>query len=187
MKRLALLTTLLLTLLSGLVMAEPPRAQANTAAPNLAAMPLMFIEQQPNRYQVAMGGQTMWLTHDSVWLSYTPSPESGEGRGEGRNIKLTFENANPQARLEPINRLETHVSYFIGNDPAKWQTDMPVYGGVRYHDLYPGQDLTITSEQGQLAWQWENTAAAVETGHALSLPQSTFSGNPVLKLYLTLN
>jgi hypothetical protein len=39
--------------------------------------------------------------------------------------------------------LETHVSYFIGADPEKWRADVPVWGGVRYHELYPGVDLVV--------------------------------------------
>jgi len=137
-----LLCTLLLTLMAS---SSQPIVQANPAAPNLAAMPLMFIEQQPNRYQVQLNGQSMWFTQDSMWLTT-----------KEENIKLTFQAANPQARIEPINKLETHLSYFKGNDPAKWQTDIPVYSGVRYHDLYPNTDLIITSEQGKLAWRMEN-------------------------------
>ena len=66
------------------------------------------------------------------------------------NIKLSFVGANPHPRIEPFDRLDTVVSYFIGNDPDKWRPDVPVWGGVRYVDLYPGVDLEITSEGGQM-------------------------------------
>ena len=66
------------------------------------------------------------------------------------NIKLSFVGANPHPRLEPFDRLDTVVSYFIGNEPEKWRPDVPVWGGVRYVDLYPGVDLEITSEGGQM-------------------------------------
>ena len=59
------------------------------------------------------------------------------------NLRLSFPGANPQPALEPFDRLDTHVSYFIGNDPAKWRADVPVWGGVRYVDLYPGVDLIV--------------------------------------------
>ena len=66
------------------------------------------------------------------------------------NIKLSFVGANPQPRIEPFDRLDTVVSYFLGNDPAQWRPDVPVWGGVRYVDLYPGVDLELTSEGGQM-------------------------------------
>ena len=59
------------------------------------------------------------------------------------NVRLSFLGANPHPVLEPFDRLDTHVSYFIGNDPAQWRPDVPVWGGVRYVDLYPGVDLVV--------------------------------------------
>jgi len=99
-----------------------------------------------------------------------PRPESGEGsrrvlipdngmanqnssEGEGQprkvvNLKLSFVGANPHPRLEPFNRLEAKVSYFLGDAPEKWYPDVPVWGGVRYVDLYPGIDLLIGKDEG---------------------------------------
>ncbi|TEU19650.1 MAG: hypothetical protein E3J21_03145, partial [Anaerolineales bacterium] len=77
----------------------------------------------------------------------SPSPHKGV------NLKLSFVGANPHPRLEPFNRLDTHVSYFVGRDPAKWRADVPVWGGVRYVDLYPGVDLEVTGDGGRWAWQ----------------------------------
>src|SRR5262249_8142277 len=33
------------------------------------------------------------------------------------------------------------VNYYIGNDPAQWHTDVPLYARVQYRDVYPGIDL----------------------------------------------
>ncbi len=59
------------------------------------------------------------------------------------HLKLTFPGSNPDVRIEPIELLTTTVSYFLGNDPDRWRPDVPVYGGVRYADLYPGVDLVL--------------------------------------------
>jgi pimeloyl-ACP methyl ester carboxylesterase len=132
------------------------------------------------RFQVRGGDKTIWLAEDGLWVTVAeppaqPSPASEgaphpasrppDGRrpaslavaepGESSevrsvNIRLSFSGANPHPRLEPFNRLETVVSYFIGNDPAQWRAAVPVWGGVRYRDLYPGIDLEITGEGGHL-------------------------------------
>ena len=81
------------------------------------------------------------------------------------NLRLSFPGASPHPRLEPFDRLETHVSYFIGADPEKWRADVPVWGGVRYRNLYPGLDLEITGENGQ--WQWKLVQNALSPGHSL--------------------
>ena len=81
-----------------------------------------------------------------------PSPLSFEERGEGPGergevpglaLKLTFPGANPDVQIEPLNPLTTTISYFLGNDPDQWRSAVPVYGGVRYVDLYPGVDLVL--------------------------------------------
>ena len=36
----------------------------------------------------------------------------------GLTLKLTFSGANPHPRIEPVERLDTKVSYFLGNDPV---------------------------------------------------------------------
>ena len=128
------------------------------------------------RFQVRGADKTIWLAEDGLWVTVVekpsspqpPSPNLGEGgeafpsprfgravEGErqpsqGVHLRLSFPGANPHPPLEPFNRLETHVSYFIGNDPEKWHANVPVWGGVRYKDLYPGIDLEITSENGRV-------------------------------------
>ena len=48
------------------------------------------------------------------------------------------------------------MSYFLGNDPAQWRPEVPVYGSVRYDELYPGIDLVLGGDQdGVLPWSLE--------------------------------
>jgi hypothetical protein len=157
--------------------ATEPAAKAITqpatsiqAAQAAAASGPLFIENvgqfDPQARFLVRGGQgNLFLADDALWLSFveqvqepvtpTLALEAKQAPGQekarkGVNLKLSFTGANPHPRLEPFNRLDTHVSYFIGDDPAKWRADVPVWGGVRYVDLYPGIDLEMTNEQGQL-------------------------------------
>ncbi len=83
----------------------------------------------------------------------TPSPESlNDGVTEGVNLKLSFEGANTDSSIIGFNRLETKVSFFIGNDPHNWRPDVPVWGGIRYLNIYDGYDLEITGDCGQWTW-----------------------------------
>jgi len=119
-------------------------------------------------FQVLGGDRTIWLAEDTIWVTVLethprPSPTSGREhfppltggarRDEPRrgvNLRLSFPGANPHPRIEPFDRLDTIVSYFIGNDPAKWHVAVPVWGGVRYINVYPGIDMEITGENGRL-------------------------------------
>jgi len=97
-------------------------------------------------FQVWGGGQTLWITSDAIWITLVEPRKPSEPREKGGlfsfreeekprkvvNIRISFPGANPNARLEPFGRLDTVVSYFIGNDPAKWRVAVPVWSGVRY-------------------------------------------------------
>jgi YVTN family beta-propeller protein len=149
--------------------------------------------EEATLFQTYNGPASFTLTEDALWFTIIDplpvetlelanaeridTPYTNEPH-QGVNLKLSFVNANPHPLIEPFNRLNTRVSYFTGSDPSNWQTDVPVWGGVRYVDLYPGIDLEITSEKGQLVQRLvrrdrlgakTNDAAQVETQDSVSL------------------
>ncbi len=160
--------TIILVALACIFIGRPGSAQPLAQAQ--ASPPLMFIENvgqfsaaaagETIRFQVRANQATLSLSDQALWFTLfaepnaeaqiqsTPSLDARPQRGV--NLKLNFPDANPQPGLEPFNRLDTHVSFFVGNDPANWHSDVPVWGGVRYIDLYPGVDLEISGENGQL-------------------------------------
>jgi RHS repeat-associated protein len=131
---------------------------------------LLFIENVGQfdsraRFLVRGGNGSLYLADDALWFTVLESVPIDELAIRGRvpdpvkemdqprrgvNLKLSFPGANPRPRLEPFNRLDTKVSYFTDDDPNKWRADVPVWGGVRYVDLYPGVDLEITGRNGRL-------------------------------------
>jgi len=159
--------------------AAPPPDRA-TIASRLNRAPLMFVANSGQfapglRFQVRRADETLWLAEDGLWITalgpdsspVTPNEtddtaetapvaiwEKGLGGKEPSrrvvNVKLSFVGSNPHPRLAPFSRLDTHVSYLFGNDPAKWRADVPAWGGVRYVDLYPGIDLELSGAGGQL-------------------------------------
>jgi len=173
MRRLTLLALILVLsmLLSPLLgprgsRASAPGFGASRAAPGSpvrssgrGAAPLAFIENvgqfsEGARFQAPHAGGTLWLAEDAIWLSVSgPAPAAGgQGESTGVNIKITFVGADARACLEPFDRLDTVVSYFMGDSPKGWHSDVPAWGGVRYAGLGPGLDLEITGEGGE--WDW---------------------------------
>ena len=67
-------------------------------------------------------------------------------------VQSGFPGANPHPTIEPFERLDTRVSYFLGSDPAGWRPDVPAWGGVRYRELYPGIDLELSA--ARRGWSW---------------------------------
>lgn len=49
---------------------------------------------------------------------------------------------------------EHRVNYFIGNDPAKWAGNIPVYQRLKYEELYPGIGLEYYSANHQLKYDF---------------------------------
>ncbi len=155
---------------------QQERVLEPTLAPeeDFRSSPVMFIENvgqwdEGARFQVWGGPEgTMWLAEDGIWL--TVVEQGGGGRRsevgsqrpfempesatqeprKGVNLKISFPGANPHPAIETFDRLDTTISYFYGNDPEKWRPDVPVWGGVRYVDLWPGVDLEMGSEDGRL-------------------------------------
>ncbi len=161
--------------------ATPTPESDSTSGPDaFHSSPVMFIENAGQwddraRFQVWGGaGGTMWLAEDAIWITVL-EPETGEQRPEGGdwkpdelpgrvpdatprkgvNIKISFSGANPHPAIEPFDPLDTTISYFYGNDPDKWRPDVPVWGGVRYVDLWPGVDLVLGEENGRMIPRFE--------------------------------
>ncbi len=102
-------------------------------------------------------GDTVTARSDRVTLS-PPHPVT---LSSAIALKLTFPGSNPDVRMEPFGAVDTTVSYFLGNDPEQWRPTVPVWGGVRYVDLYPGVDLVLGERD--TAWRLEAANdAAVE-------------------------
>lgn len=47
-----------------------------------------------------------------------------------------------------------HVNYFIGNDPTKWASNVPVYESIRYHEIYPGIDIAYYGSGQQMKYDY---------------------------------
>jgi hypothetical protein len=151
-----------------------PAAAEEPAAPSS----LLLIENLGQyddraRFFLHGGSAPLWLTDDALWVTLVGErpatgtelrgPETGPGsRGleavrparPGVHLRLSFAGANPRAHLEPFGRQETVINSYRGDDPTRWRANVPVWGGARYVDLYPGIDLEIIGRGSQWTWQF---------------------------------
>ncbi len=84
-------------------------------------------------------------------------------------LRTMLVDANPAAKVTGEERLPGKVNYFIGNDPSKWQNDVPTYGKVRYEQVYPGIDLVYYGNQRQLEYDFIVAPGADPTRIRLSV------------------
>jgi len=103
--------------------------------------------------------------HESVAAATSPSmPYIGnslatKARGQSANrsesvLNMRVVAANPAASINPSDRLESTSNYFLGNDPAKWRTNVPNFERVRYRGIYRGIDLVYYGNQQQLEYDF---------------------------------
>lgn len=164
------LTVILATLASALLGAATPLsaseapAQSRGARPaqlqpiqvaRLSAIPQGFIPnvgQWPNEFVrfglrdsgasafftdqgfVLWNGQTTTTTHDGVALELPVAP------------RWRLIGAKP---VEPVGgeKFAHTVSYFRGNDPAKWRAKVPAYRDLRYPGILNGVELRVASRE----------------------------------------
>jgi hypothetical protein len=87
----------------------------------------------------------------------TPNPEQAKDEGQRTKdsiLTMKLVGSSPQAAITGIDELPGKSNYFIGNDPAKWRTNVPTYAKVKYANVYPGVDLIYYGNQGQLEYDF---------------------------------
>src|SRR5262249_5567095 len=140
--------------------ASSPSDTANRSA--LAASylnsPLAF---EPNRGQAGAGlqylargpGYQIFLTSGKALLR-AASGRRGADSGQQLQslVQIRFAGANEPAGAAVSDIQPGHSNYFLGQREI---TDLPLYGRVRYRQLYPGVDLVYYGKQGSLEYDLE--------------------------------
>ena len=142
--------------------------QANLVA-NFGKLPLHFEE---NRGQTASAvhflsrgpGYTLFLTSSGAVLKLVkPDGQVGDSNRIEKTkavsltektppaiLRLQFVGANRQPVIKQEDEITAKTNYLLGNDPAKWHTNVPNFGKVRYRGIYPGIDIVYYGNQQQL-------------------------------------
>ncbi|HWB84565.1 MAG TPA: SBBP repeat-containing protein [Bryobacteraceae bacterium] len=94
-------------------------------------------------YVVRAGGHTLLLRATRTEM-VTP----------GAKVTAVLERARKTARPEASQLLAGTVSYLRGNDRTHWVFNVPTYAAVRYHDVYPGIDVSYYSGSDGLEYDY---------------------------------
>ena len=126
-------------------------------------------------YLLRGAGGTLWVTDSGIWLTQfelVPMIKKGERpeiqARKGVNIKISFPGANTQAKLVREQQMPGYVSILKGEHPDDWARKLPIWGLLRFDDLYPGVDLVIRSTEKGFDWHYEfQKGADVDSLHLL--------------------
>lgn len=69
-------------------------------------------------------------------------------------LVMKMRGAKPEPRLTGLDQLPGKVNYLLGNDSAKWRTNVPTYSKVKYADVYQGVDLVYYGNGRQLEYDF---------------------------------
>src|SRR6202521_3885209 len=125
----------------------------------LGQLPLIF---EPNQGQadatvkfLARGaGYSLFLEPTSAVLALQSGSKSRSGRSE-QFVRMKLVGANPAAATSGTDLLPGKSNYILGNDPRRWRSGIPQFGGVRYASVYPGIDLVFYGSQGNLEYDFK--------------------------------
>src|SRR5260370_31277416 len=115
-------------------------------------IPLSF---EPNRGQAPP--ETLYLARGNGYLvSLKASGAQLQLHSQGKSAQLSSRlvGAKHGSRMEALDPLPGHSSYFRGQDQAKWITGIPNFARVRAAGVYPGIDLIYYGNQSRLEYDF---------------------------------
>ncbi len=126
-------------------------------------LPLRFEANQGQvdrtvRFLSRGSGYQLFLTSTEAVLSLGRANQASEKKRkepvtfQTGTLRMKWEGANQNPKVEGVDGLEGKSHYFFGNDPDKWRNNIPLYRKVRYRDLYSGIDLIYYGNQRQLEY-----------------------------------
>jgi hypothetical protein len=119
-------------------------------------LPLSFEENQGQvdrqvKFLARGQGYTLFLTPGAAVLGL----RNANAENSTDWLHLVLQGAAVAPAIAGEEKLPGQDHYFVGNDPAKWRTHIPIFSRVRYQQVYPGVDLIYYGRQGQLENDFE--------------------------------
>ena len=109
--------------------------------PSYGHIPLTFIANRGQthhsvRFTAKGPGLTAYFTPGEVVVDL-----------RGSTVRMRYVGANLSPAVDGLEIQEGRANFLIGNDPAEWRINVPLYGGVAYKSLYPGVDMIYSSHK----------------------------------------
>jgi len=115
-------------------------------------------------FRVSAPSATVWLCRDAIVWEFS-GPASGGAAGSAASspvgtrletvvVRSEFTGSNAAVKVAGANQVDYVCHYFLGNDPSRWRTDVANFETVVYRDIYPGIDLQLSGDGGQLQSRW---------------------------------
>ena len=72
----------------------------------------------------------------------------------GTVTNLVFLGSRPDVEVSAEGETTHRANFILGDDPARWRTDIPTSSAIRFNGLYPGIDLKVYGSGRQVEYDW---------------------------------
>ncbi len=143
-----------------------PSARRPASAARLNQQPLSFEVNQGQtdarvRFLAHGPGYGLFLTATEAVVTLAPAPAAAPSGLNHESaaappgvVRMQILGANPDAQVIGQEPLPGKVNYLLGNDPARWHTNIATYRQVVYNQVYPGINLVYYGNQQQLEYDF---------------------------------
>src|SRR5262245_51263967 len=116
----------------------------SSAQASLRRLPSVFVENRGQWdgdfvYKVQTGPMAVFL--DQGGWSFTLVDGAKGANGRGVAVAMRFVNGGRAEQIEPEQRSPGVHHYFLGADPGRWATNIPLWESVKLARAWPGVDV----------------------------------------------
>ncbi|MFN0122790.1 MAG: hypothetical protein ACKV2V_20005, partial [Blastocatellia bacterium] len=101
------------------------------------------------KYLARGRGYGLFLTANEALLQLR-----GQNAAAASLLRMRLRGASAAPVITGEDALPGKSNYFLGNDPARWQTGVDTFGRVAYRDVYPGVNLVYYGNQRELEYDF---------------------------------
>jgi hypothetical protein len=139
--------------LAGMALAARAAADESARVTELSAFssaPLCFEAREAGTEFIARGTECNVVLAPSeadIILGKTTDNTIPHQPKSERAVRLQLVGANPKAEMTGCDRMAATANYFVGSDPSKWQSGIPLFDRVQVHGVYPGIQMVYYANQ----------------------------------------
>ena len=128
---------------------------SHSIQPNFAQFPLSF---EANAGQI--DGQVKFVSRGHGFALFLTDAEAvlslrkNDRRTPNVVLRMRLDGANQIPEVAGENELAGKSSYFVGDDPNKWRTDVSNFSRVQYKEVYPGIDQIFYGNGRELEYDF---------------------------------
>lgn len=121
------------------------------------------------KYLARLSGMNYWITNSGIVMDYyrferdeneflddgTPNMQAGHIKKLwGHVIKSTILDLNQKSYFKADDPKESYYNYFLGNDPNKWASNVPLFSYITMKNAYEGIDIKFYHDENSIRYDF---------------------------------